>query len=189
MNSNLAYKDAFREELIGGRFVMMSPAATNHNRVSSRIYHIFETYLDGKKCEPFADGETVFLTDEDRFVPDCMVVCDADKVQWNGVHGAPDLVVEVLSRSTAHNDRGRKKTVYAKCGVREYWIVDPANRTIEQYLQDNGDFTLQSVYALHTAPELEMLTEAERAAVVTEFKCSLFDDLIIRLEDVFRRVT
>lgn len=97
MNGNLAYKGDWREELIGGKIVMMSPAATNHNRISGNIYGIFWSYLKGKKCVPFGDGEKVFLTETDHYVPDFMVVCDRDKIKPDGVHGAPDLVVEILS--------------------------------------------------------------------------------------------
>ena len=114
MNGNLAYQDAFREELINGELVAMSPAATNHNRIARNISRIFGNYLLWKDCEPFGDGEAVFLSEEDRFIPDFMVVRDAEKIKWNGVHGAPDLVVEVLSPGTAKNDRGRKKDVYEK---------------------------------------------------------------------------
>ena len=106
MNSNLAYQEEPREELIGGKVVAMSPRpAFNHNRVAFRIAHIFENYLDGKKCTVIADGTDLFLTEEDRFIPDVMVVCDRDKIRRDGVHGAPDLVVEVLSPSTARNDK------------------------------------------------------------------------------------
>ena len=115
MNTNLAYQDYPAEELIGGKFVAMSPSpAINHNRVIGNIYRIFAHYLNGRRCEPFADGVDVYLTEEDRFIPDMMVVCDPDKVKADGVYGAPDLVVEVLSPSTAQYDRGRKMKVYAQ---------------------------------------------------------------------------
>ena len=120
MNTNLAYAYDCREELINGKVVAMSPAASNHNRIAGDIYGIFWSYLRGKKCEPFGDGEAVYLTEVDHFIPDFMVVCDPDKVKSNGVHGAPDLVVEVLSPGTTKNDRGRKMDVYGQCGVREY---------------------------------------------------------------------
>ena len=80
-----------REELIGGKVVMMAPTSSNHNRIAGNIYYIFRRYLNGKKCEPFADGENVYLTDDDHFVDDFMVVCDPDKIKTDGVHGAPDL--------------------------------------------------------------------------------------------------
>jgi len=187
MSGNLAYQEERREELIGGKIVAMSPASTNHTFTSGNIYRIFGNYLHGKKCTPISDGSTVYLTDEDHFVPDMMVVCAPDKIKPDGIHGAPDLVVEVLSPSTAKNDRAHKKEVYAKCGVREYWIVDPANKSVEVYRSDGTGFILHDIYALHPDWMLAKMSEKERATVVTHFKCGLFDDLDISLEDVFYR--
>lgn len=189
MNSNLAYQDELRGELINGEVVAMSSSPTfNHNRVASRIYRAFENYLEGKRCTAIADGTDLYLTQEDRFIPDMMVVCDRDKIRRDGVHGAPDLVVEVLSPSTAQYDRGRKMRVYAQCGVREYWIVSPGDRTVEQYLLEEGQFTLSATYGLELEAILNKMTQEERDAIPTEFKCSLFDDLIIQVADIFERV-
>ena len=177
------------EELIGGKPVSMSPRpTTEHTRVSGNIYNLFANYLKGRQCEPFPDGVEVYLSDEDRFIPDGMVVCDPDKIRRDGVHGAPDLVVEVLSPGTARYDRGRKKDVYEKSGVKEYWIVSPAEKTVEQYLLEDGAFRLHEVYAVYPDWMLERMKQEERDAVVTVFRCSLYDDLDIRLEDVFYRV-
>lgn len=188
MSDNLAYQEERREELIGGKVVAMSPRpSVDHNRISGNIYHLFANYLKGRKCEPFADGTDLYLTDEEQYIPDFMVVCDPDKVQNDGVHGAPDLVVEVLSPSTAKNDRAHKKDVYAKCGVREYWIVDPANKSVEVYRVDGAAFALHDIYTLHPDWMLAKMSPEERAAVATHFKCGLFDDLDISLEDVFYR--
>lgn len=187
MNSNLAYQEDFREELIDGKIVMMAPAAVNHNFVAANIYSIFDNYLRGKHCIPFTDGTKVYLTEKDHFIPDMMVVCNHDKIKWDGVYGAPDLVVEVLSPSTAKDDKKHKKDIYAQCGVREYWIVDPISKSIEQYMQDNGQFTLHDVYTRRPDYMLETLTEKEQATIVTHFKCSLYDDLNISLEDIFYR--
>ena len=185
MNTNFAYQEYFQEELIDGKIVAMSPAATNHNRISGNIYHLFRTYLKGKNCKPFPDGEIIFLTEKDRFVPDMTIVCDKNKIKANGIHGAPDLVVEVLSPSTMKNDRTHKKDVYEQCGVREYWIVSPESKSIEQYLLEDGKFTLHEAYAIRPDYELEMMKEEERAALITAFKCSLYDDLLIELDEVF----
>jgi len=189
MNTNLAYQDKIWEELIDGKIVAMSPRpAANHNRVTGNIFGTFWTYLKGKPCEPFDDGVDLFLSEKDHFIPDVMIVCDPDKIKPDGVHGAPDLVVEVLSPSTAKNDKGYKKDAYASAGVKEYWIVDPANKFIEQYFPQDGQFALHDVYVIYPDYELAKMTEEERAALVTEFKCSLYDDLLISLEDIFRRV-
>lgn len=185
MGENLAYQEVFREELIGGRLVAMSPAATNHNRIAGNIFLLFANFLKGKKCVPFGDGEKVFLTDTDHYVPDFMVVCDRDKIKPDGVHGAPDLVVEILSPSTGWNDKGPKKRVYEACGVPEYWIVSPEAKSIDVYRLEDGRFQLDRSYAVYPDYLMSLLTEKEKAEMVTEFKCHLYDDLAIRLDDIF----
>ncbi len=186
MNSNLAYENDIREELIGGEVVAMSPRpAVNHNQVAFNVANLFHNYLKGKGCRAFSDGYDLFLDEENNFVPDMMVVCDPGKVKFDGIHGAPDLVVEVLSPSTAKYDRGHKMRAYQRRGVREYWIVDPVNRAVEQYLLRDGTLELETIYAIFPGYALAKMTEEERAAIVTRFKCSLFDDFEIALEDIF----
>ncbi len=186
MNANLAYREEYvQDELINGQVVLMSPSpVSNHVLVTGNIYAIFSVYLKGKKCIPFQDGLDLYLTEKDRFEPDFMVVCDPNKVKYNGVHGAPDLVAEVLSPSTAKRDRGYKKQVYEQCGVQEYWLVNVAEKSLEQYLLAEGRLELAEVYTLPP----DYLTEEEKEPYLTEFKCSLYDDLLIKLEDVFYRV-
>lgn len=185
MSDNLAYQEERREELIGGKVVMMAPASAEHVYTAGSIYNIFKNYLKGKNCIPFSDGLLVHLTDENKFVPDMMVVCDRSKIKSDGVHGAPDLVVEVLSPSTAKDDRTRKKEVYEACGVPEYWLVSPTDKSIEIYLLESGKYVLHDVYTVRPDWVLKQMTDEERAAIVTEFKCHLYDDLIIRLDDIF----
>ncbi len=187
MRDNLAYQEERREELINGKVVMMAPASADHTYISNGILNIFRNYLRGKKCIPFGDGLLVYLTEKDRFVPDFMVVCDHSKIKPDGVHGAPDLVVEVLSPGTMRNDKTHKKDVYGRCGVREYWLVSPGDKSVEVYRTNGDELTLYDIYALRADWELEQMSEEERAAVVTHFKCSLFDDLDISLEDIFYR--
>lgn len=185
---NLAYQEERWEELVGGEIVMMAPAAVNHVLIGGNIYGIFSNYLRGKNCTPFPDGALVYLTEKDHFVPDFMIVCDKTKILPDGIHGAPDLVVEILSPSTAARDKAYKKSVYAQCAVREYWIVSPGDKSIEQYLLHDGKLELHNVYTRYPDYLLNHLSEEQKAAIVTEFKCSLYDDLTISLEDVFARV-
>lgn len=190
MNSNLAYQDEPRDELINGQIVMMSPRPSNsHCTVAENLFFIFRKHLQGRTCRPLADGRDVYLTKKDRFVPDFMVVCDPEKIKNDGIHGAPDLVVEVLSPSTAKRDRTYKKQVYEQCGVREYWLVSPNEKSVEQYLLDNDQLVLHNVYAIYPDFQLARMTEEERAeASNCQFKCSLYDDLLINLDDIFDRV-
>lgn len=188
MTGNLAYQyeDEIWDEMIDGKIVAMSPRpAVNHNIISGNIYHIFKTYLSGKKCVPFGDGTDLYLTPKDRFVPDGMIVCNRDKIKPKGVYGAPDLVIEVLSPSTAKNDRGYKKRVYGTCGIPEYWIVSPSEKAVYVYLLQDRKYNLDNVYSLYPDYMLTKMTEEEQAAIPTEFQCSLFSDLVIRLENIF----
>ena len=85
-----------------------------------------KNFLKGKSCIAFPDGVAVYFDDKKLFCArlyDCMRQRSA-RLQNDGIHGAPDLVVEVLSQGTARFDRGHKKDVYEASGVKEYWIVD-----------------------------------------------------------------
>ena len=183
MDGNLAYQEEPRTELLDGRIVMMSSPSINHNRTAGNIYHIFRNYLKGKKCEAFSDGVDVYLTENDRTIPDAMIVCSKDIIQKDGIHGAPDLVVEVLSPSTAKNDRGYKKDLYEKSGVKEYWIVDPNMRSIEAYLLFDGKYILDGFYGLF--PDAFGFTEKERTESKKEIQVSFYDDFCIPLEEIF----
>ena len=186
MNQNLAYQEEWREELIDGTIVAMSPCPSwNHVSIAGKLYTIFSNYLRGKPCTPIPGGFDLHLTNRDTFVPDMRVVCDRDKRQQNGVYGSPDLVVEVLSPSTAKRDKGYKKDAYEAAGVPEYWLVNPADRSIEVYLLAENRYILDNVYSIYPDWMLEAMTQEETAEIVTEFKCHLYDDLLISLEDIF----
>lgn len=186
MNSNLAYKEEPREEVINGELVAMSPSpGWNHVSAAIKIFRVFDRYLEGKMCTVIPDGFDVHLTEKDIFQPDMMVVCDRSKIKRNGVYGAPDLVVEILSPSTSGRDRGYKKKIYGQCGVREYWLVSTGEQAVEVYLLQGEDLVLDQVYTIHPDWMLEGMKEEERARVATHFRCSLFDDLNIALADIF----
>ena len=187
MNDNLAYELEFYDELIDGEIVMMSPRpATNHNQTAFNIAAIFKTFLKGKTCRVFPDGMDLYLTEKDRFVPDVMVICDRSKIKNDGVHGAPDLVVEVLSPTSIKRDRVYKKRIYEQCGVREYWLVDTVNQSVEVYLLKDKKFVLDEVYQVF--PDYVELSEKERAEYKSEVPVSLYEDFSIPLEDIFRNL-
>ena len=70
----------------------------------------------------------------------------------------------------------------------EYWLVDVNNKSVEQYLLHDGKFVLNDIYVIQPDYVLDDMSEAEKAELVWDFKCSLYDDLLIHLEDVFERV-
>lgn len=183
MNGNLAYQEEPLDELLNGKIVMMSSPSVNHSTVASNIYYAFRTYLKGKTCRAFSDGVDVYLTENDRVIPDAMIVCNRSIVKPDGIHGTPDLIVEVLSPSTAKNDRGYKKDLYEQSGVKEYWLVDPVLRSIEAYILENGKYHLTEFYGLF--PDNLGLTEQEKGESKNEIPVSLYGDFSIPLEEIF----
>ena len=183
---------AYREEdceIINGRTFMMAPRpAVDHNRVVLNISSIFRNYLKGKRCEAFCDGVELHLSEDNVFVPDAMIVCNRDIIRRKGIFGAPDLVVEVLSPRTAKNDMGEKKDVYEKYGVREYWIANPAGKSIQVYLLQDGKFRLDNVYHSYSPEDWADMTEEERAETQLSLKVSLYDDFVVDVNEVFERI-
>ena len=176
-----------RWERLDGKPVLMAPPAANHHFICQNIYRIFANFLTGKPCRAIMDGMMVYLSEKDHFIPDMMVVCDRDKITRNGIYGAPDLVVEVLSHSTRKRDLGYKKAVYERAGVREYWIVHPEGQALEQYLLRDGTFFLAEAPGMYDEEDLEMdmLLPEERADMKMSFSCGIFPDLEISLDDIF----
>ncbi len=130
-----------RWELINGVAYSMSPAPkTAHQRLSGFIFNHIYDFLKGKKCEAFSAPFDVKLDEETVVQPDLLVVCDKDKIDEKGCNGAPDLVVEILSESTAYKDETEKRLIYEKHGVREYWIINPDLPEVMQFTRSGDKF-------------------------------------------------
>ena len=122
-------------ELIDGEAYAMAPPTLEHQRVSFRLARGIANALDatsprigGGGCEVFPAPCGLFLPGETALQPDLMVVCDPGKKSVWGIEGAPDLVVEILSPSTARTDLLDKRRIYERAGVLEYLVVDPDRR-------------------------------------------------------------
>ena len=89
--------------------------------------------------------------------PDITVVCDLSKLDDRGCKGAPDMVVEVLSPSTQRHDRLVKLGLYQRAGVREYWIVDPENKTVQVLTLTNGLLLPHEVYGRESVAKVNAL--------------------------------
>lgn len=182
------YQDDLGYEIFNGKVVSMAPANTGHVTVSGNIYRILWGFLRGKKCRAFADGLMVHFSKKDKFVPDVMVVCQPEIIKADGVYGAPDLVVEILSPSTTFRDRGYKRDIYEKNGVREYWIVDIKGRTVEVYSLADDGYVLDQAYVQNTPDNMAVLTEEEQQKLLQTVCSCIFPDLEINLADVFEDV-
>ena len=195
---NLAYKDdnflKEKTEMIDGRIYMMSPwPRVTHALACTNIVSEFGLHLRGKKCTAFCDGVDVFLDEKNRFVPDVMIVCNPDIIKEDGIHGAPDLVVEVLSVTTAKNDKGKKKDIYAKAGVKEYWLVDTWNKSVEVYYNKNGWLVLDNIYFYLTEEERKENdqlpdNDKDKIEVFDTIKLSVCDNFAVELEYIFEKI-
>jgi len=141
------WPDDERWEIIGGEAHAMTPApATRHQAISMELTVQLKAYLKGRACMLFAAPTDVKLSDADIVQPDLLVVCEKDKIKHTHIEGAPALVVEILSPSSAFHDRGRKLKLYAASGVREVWIVTPFPPTVEVLVLDGDSYRIASVY-------------------------------------------
>jgi Uma2 family endonuclease len=124
-----------RWELINGVAYDMTPApSTEHQEISVALSARIFTMLEDVKRKTGGGGCKVFAAPTDVFLecgvvqPDLLIVCDPAKISPRGIEGAPDLVVEILSPSTAGKDVTRKWWTYEAAGIQEYLIVDPDER-------------------------------------------------------------
>ena len=141
-----------RYELIDGRIHMMASPSMDHHDTGGYIYSELRNYLKGKPCKPFIAPFDVILFKKEKdsdeksqnvFQPDVFVVCDKDKMSQRGIEGAPDFIAEVVSPSSVTHDYHEKCKLYLKHGVREYWIVNPLNRSVLVYI-NGGELKMYS---------------------------------------------
>ncbi|MFC4769551.1 Uma2 family endonuclease [Effusibacillus consociatus] len=172
----LRWNDDQRWELIDGIPHNMTPApSTKHQIILRELLVEFAVYLRGKPCEVFGAPFDVRLSaseqNEEIFnvvQPDISVVCDKKKIDEKGCKGAPDLIVEILSPSTAKKDKATKKKLYETYGVKEYWVLDPLNENIEVFVLNEAKYGESQIYGKDD-----------------QLKVSIFEDLTIDLDSIF----
>lgn len=134
--------DGKRRELIDGDHYVTPSPPTKHQRVSVRLITILENFLGhNRKGTVYAAPCDVVLSDLDVVQPDLLFVSSARAsiITEKNIHGAPDLVIEILSETTRKTDETIKRKLYERYGVQEYWIVDPELETVKVYrMTDQG---------------------------------------------------
>ena len=152
-----AWDGSERWELIAGIPYAMSPAPNwRHQGISMNLGRNLGNFLKGKPCKVFAAPFDVRLNAayEDDIVvqPDLVVICDRSKLSGTGYSGIPDLVIEILSPSTARHDRWVKFRLYQQAEVREYWLVDPDTKTVQVCILHDGLYVTYMYADTDTAP-------------------------------------
>ena len=168
-------------ELIKGKIALMSPAPNvNHQRIEKNLIIDIGNYLRGKQCQLFPAPFDVRLYDRKKSLlankdihtvvqPDLCVICNLELLDAQGCNGAPDWIIEILSKGNSKHEMQTKYALYQESGVTEYWIVYPNDVVINQFvLDDNGQYQLTA-----------MFTDDDKA---TSY---LFPDLSLDLTQIF----
>ncbi len=136
--------DEHRAELIDGRIYDMAAPTSIHQILVSEIWSVLRTHIrrKGGECIAMVSPLDVQLDCDDRTMvqPDIVVVCDRSRIIQRCVYGAPDMVIEILSKSTRKKDMFVKLNKYMDAGVREYWMVDAKQKRVIVYHFERDDY-------------------------------------------------
>lgn len=168
-----ATPEGSRYQLIEGDLIRAPAPNMFHQSISGRIYRLLADFVERRSFGQvyFAPCD-VYLSEHDVVQPDVLFVASANLgiLREDGVHGAPDLVIEVLSPATAQLDKKSKRRIYARAGVKEMWLVDPLLLQVQLY-----DF------ARDPAKPVRLVEEDET------FTTPLLPGLNVVVADIFRR--
>ena len=162
-----------RYELYEGELVMVPSPKEYHQRISRNLGFLLYAFVKRHELGSVYSAPFDVILDEHTVLqPDILFVSKdrSEVIVQEGIRGAPDLVIEILSEATAKRDRTYKKALYARYGVKEYWLVDPADETIEVLVLKESGYELASKY-----------TRGGK----TPFKSPLLKGLSIDLNEVF----
>ena len=140
--------------------VAMAGTARNHQIVRTELEWQLKSFLKGKTCKLFSENFDVRpdINNESMVVqPDIIVVCDPSKVEERGVKGPPDLVIEVISRTTQKKDKNVKLKLYQRTGVKEYWLVDPRSAFVDVFILEDGKYGLPTSYGYEETIDVQVL--------------------------------
>lgn len=159
-------------ELIHGELVMSPSPTPYHQIIQSNLHFVLTQFVrKGGLGQVLTAPMDVRLSEEDTVQPDLIFIAAdrRDIIGEQAIDGAPDLIVEILSPSTAYRDLTTKKRLYEQHGVREYWIVDPEEQTVE-------------IFELATERYMQHARVVETGTAASK----LLDDFQVDLTDLFQ---
>ena len=153
-------------QLIQSKLIYMPSPTTVHQKISMKLSFEVFNYLKNKDLgEVLTAPMDVHFDDQNIYQPDLLFVRkNRANIIQQFVHGAPDWVVEILSKRTEAKDRQEKKMTYQKYGVQEYWLINPDNQTIEVFVLKNQILESQGIFTK---------TDEIQSVVIDGFRLSL----------------
>ncbi len=141
--------DDKRYELMNGELIMTPSPVPKHQRVSRKIEFILEKFVSGDNLGEVFDAPCdVYLDNENVVQPDILFISKErlNIIGEKNIEGAPDLVIEIILENSVYRDMVQKKKLYARFGVKEYWIVIPDEKEIEVYILKDNTYQLYQTY-------------------------------------------
>lgn len=187
----LAYDILDDYEIIEGVKFMAPGPDMGHVNISANLSATIGAYAKANRLGIFfPEHMDVHFPDGNVFQPDFVFVSMANKELFidkknMALHGVPDMVAEVFSRSTMKRDVGIKKDVYERNGVKEYWMIDPWRETIDVYLLRDGKYELDEHYENWSEDQLLRLPEEERAEIKREIPVAVLDSFTVKIKNIF----
>jgi len=132
-------------QLIGGELVLTPAPSTYHQIISMKLEFQMVAFVTRQNLGIVLHAPVnVYLGETETYQPDIIFIARERMkiIEPQRINGAPDLVVEILSPATAYYDLRKKFKVYERCGVREYWIVDPEEKSVQVFVPRDGKFVL-----------------------------------------------
>src|SRR4030065_1336158 len=142
--------DDKRYELIEGELLITPSPVTKHQSISGKLEFALRRFVTEKGLgEVFDAPLDVYLDNENVVQPDILFISKErlNIIGEKNIQGAPDLAIEIISESTAYRDLVQKKKLYARFGVKEFWIVIPDEESIEVYILKDNTFLLYRTYS------------------------------------------
>lgn len=152
--------DDVRYELIEGELNMTPAPTPNHQRISRKLEFILDKFVtENDFGEVFDAPCDVHFDNENVLEPDILFISKerAHIIGERNIQGAPDLVIEIVSENSAYGDLIQKKKLYARFGVKEYWVVVPAEGYVETYILKDSSLILQKTYGKNDVLEAVVL--------------------------------
>ena len=178
-------------EIIEGVKFMAPSADIGHASIVMNLSATIGTYVKSNKLGvAFADNLDVHFPDGNLFRPDFVFISAANEKLYlekknMTLHGVPDMVAVIFSRSTMKRDTTVKKDVYERNGVKEYWIIDPWRETIDVYLLHDGKYKFDGHYENWSEDQLIRLPEEERATIPSEVPVAMLDGFTVKIKNIF----
>ncbi len=154
----LNFPDDKRCEIIDGEFYDMTPAPkVKHQRISGNVYFDIKNQIKKKKikCDLFSAPTDVVFDEHNVVQPDIFIVCDNTKITEDNIKGAPDLIIEIVSKTTELKDKREKKNLYERFKVKEYIIVYPERDYIERFCLENNKYLAPDIFNWDEKMKLE----------------------------------